>query len=163
VYGCALKIEELNFMAKPRPNRTQQTEPAPPSRGPIIVLTAGSLAVAALVGWALTRTVEPAAPEASTVATSPAPGSIPPGNTGTEVPTAAPSAPAPAAEGEVPRISPEQLKQMVDTNAITLLDVRDSVSYTNGHIPGAIHIPFARVEAEASRLPKGKPVVAYCT
>lgn len=156
-------------MAKPATNRTPQNEPAPPSRGPLIVLTAGSLAVAALVGWALTRTVEPAAPEASTVVTAPAPaaGSIPPASTGTEASPAAPSAPAatpaPTAEGEVTRITPAQLKPMVDTNAITLLDVRDSVSYTNGHIPGAIHIPFARVEAEASRLPKGKPVVAYCT
>jgi hypothetical protein len=162
VYGCALKTGERNFMAKPTPNRMQQNEPAPTSRGPLIVLTAGSLAVAGLVAWALTRTVEPAAPEAAPVATASAPAAP-----GTDVP-AAPSAtpaptPAPTAEGEVTRITPEQLKSMVDTNAITLLDVRDSVSYTNGHIPGAIHIPFARVEAEASRLPKGKPVVAYCT
>ena len=154
-------------MARPTPNRTQQNQPAPPSRGPLIVLTAGSLAVAGLVAWALTRTVEPPAPEAATAVTAPAPGALPPVSTGTGVPSAAPSTPgstpAPTVEGEVQRVTPEQLKSMVDTNAITLLDVRDSVSYTNGHIPGAIHIPFARVEAEASRLPKGKPVVAYCT
>ena len=154
-------------MAKRTTNRMQQNEPAPASRGPLIVLTAGSLAVAGLVGWALTRTVEPAIPENPAVVTAPALGSIPPETTGTEASTAAPSTPsatpAPAAEGEVQRVMPEQLKQMVDTNAVTLLDVRDSVSYTNGHIPGAIHIPFSRVEAEASRLPKGKPIVAYCT
>lgn len=149
-------------MAKRTPDRIQQNEPAPPSRGPLIVLTAGSIAVAALVGWALTRTVEPAVPEASTVATSspapatsPAPSSVPS--------TAATPPPVQTPEGAVARINPEQLKQMVDTGAITLLDVRDSVSYNNGHIPGAIHIPFARVEAEASRLPKDKPIVAYCT
>jgi hypothetical protein len=156
-------------MANRTTNRTQQNEPAPPSRTPLIVLTAGSIAVAALVGWALTRTVEPAVPEAATVATSPAvtPAS-PAGSTAVEPSAPAPSSPAAAPplqtpEGAVARITPDQLKQMVDTNAVTLVDVRDSVSYTNGHIPGAIHIPFARVEAEASRLPKGKPIVAYCT
>lgn len=154
-------------MAKRTPDRIQQNEPASPSRGPLIVLTAGSIAVAALVGWALTRTVEPAVPEASTVATSSAPSALPPSGTGFEPSTAAPSTAAPTPlqtpEGAVTRVNAEQLKQMVDTGSITLLDVRDSVSYTNGHIPGAIHIPFTRVEAEASRLPKDKPIVAYCT
>lgn len=153
-------------MAKRTQDRIQQNEPATPSRGPLIILTAGSIAVAALVGWALTRTVEPAVPEASTVATSSAPSAVPPSGTGFEPSTApATSTPPPVQtpEGAVQRVNAEQLKQMVDTNAITLLDVRDSVSYNNGHIPGAIHIPFARVEAEASRLPKGKPIVAYCT
>ena len=155
-------------MANRTTNRTQQNEPASPSRTPLIVLTAGSIAVAELVGWALTRTVEPAVPEAATVATSTAgTPALPAGSTAAE-----PSAPAPSTatapplqtpEGAVARITPDQLKPMVDTNAVTLVDVRDSVSYTNGHIPGAIHIPFARVEAEASRLPKGKPIVAYCT
>lgn len=155
-------------MANRTTNRTQQNEPAPPSRTPLIVLTAGSIAVAALVGWALTRTVEPAVPEAASVATSPAvtPAS-PEGNTAVQPPIPAPSTaaapPLQTAEGAVARITPDQLKPMVDTSAVTLVDVRDSVSYTNGHIPGAIHIPFARVEAEASRLPKGKPIVAYCT
>lgn len=155
-------------MANRTTNRTPQTEPASPSRTPLIVLTAGSIAVAALVGWALTRTVEPAVPEAATVATSPAVTTdIPAGSTAVETQAPSPSTtaapPLQTPEGAVARITPEQLKQMVDTNAVTLLDVRDSVSYTNGHIPGAIHIPFARVEAEASRLPKGKPIVAYCT
>lgn len=154
-------------MAKRTRDQIQQNEPTPPSRAPLIVLTAGSIAVAALVGWALTRSVEPAAPEVSAVATSSAPSSLPPSGTGFEPSTASPSVAAPpplqTPEGAVSRINPEQLKEMVDTNAVTLVDVRDSVSYNNGHIPGAIHIPFARVEAEASRLPKGKPVVAYCT
>lgn len=153
-------------MAKRTQDRIQQNEPAPPSRGPLIVLTAGSIAVAALVGWALTRSVEPAVPEDSTVATS-SPSAVPPSGTGFEPSTVAPTAATPppvqTPEGAVPRVSPEQLKQLVDTGAITVLDVRDSVSYNNGHIPGAIHVPFARVEAEASRLPKGKPIVAYCT
>lgn len=149
-------------MAKRTQGRIQQNEAAAPSRGPLIVLTAGSIAVAALVGWALTRTVEPADPETSTVATSspaPATSSAPP----SVPPAGATPPPVQTPEGAVPRINAEQLKQMVDTGAITLVDVRDSVSYNNGHIPGAIHIPFARVEAEASRLPKDKPIVAYCT
>ena len=83
-------------MAKRTQDRIQQNEPATPSRGPLIVLTAGSIAVAALVGWALTRTVEPAVPKASTVATTPAPSALPPSGTGFEPSTAAPSAATPA-------------------------------------------------------------------
>ncbi|HUP50540.1 MAG TPA: rhodanese-like domain-containing protein [Thermoanaerobaculia bacterium] len=142
-----------------RLNPTDNLPPQAPSRGPMLVLIAGSIAVAALLGWALTRSVEPSLPEpaAPTTAASPMP------QTATAVPPPAAPAPGPDPTTGVDRLSPQQLKTMVDRGAVTVIDVRDSVSYTNGHIPGAIHIPFSRVEAEASSLPKDKPIVAYCT
>ena len=147
-------------------NRPLSNDPVAPSRGPMLVLLLGSLAVAGLVVWALTRTVEPAVPAAAVTQTSP----VVPQNdlplsqtTGTAAGSTTPATPASGTEGGVARVSAAQLNDLVNSGNVTVLDVRDSVSYTNGHIPGAIHIPFARVEAEAGNLPKGKPLVAYCT
>lgn len=133
----------------------------PSNRTPIIILAVGSIAVAALVAWALTRTVEPAVPAATTTFAVPSTAVIPT-ETAASTQTTPPAQPA-QGNAEVPRITASDLKTMVDQGAVTLIDVRDSVSYNNGHIPGAIHIPFARVQAEAGNLPKDKPIVAYCT
>jgi rhodanese-related sulfurtransferase len=43
-----------------------------------------------------------------------------------------------------------------------LLDARSDAAYANGHLPGAISLPHARITAETvDELPDG-PVVAYC-
>lgn len=150
----------------------------------MILMIAGTLAVAALVAWALMRTVEPAPfPPVSAVESAP-PFSDPaplPSATNTmpsvrptptfqpqplQTTTALPPRFTPPAGDEtsgVRRMGPEELKALVDKRSVTVIDVRDTISYNQGHIPGAIHIPMARVEGEASALPKGKAVVAYCT
>jgi 3-mercaptopyruvate sulfurtransferase SseA len=136
------------------------------SKTPLIVMTAGGLAVAGLVAWALTRTVEP----------TPAPisGGTPTAAVGQTSPTE--TAPFPAgqttAQGElptheerthVPRISVEDAYAKFNRGEITIVDVRDEASYASGHIKGAINIPFASVEARIGELPRGKQVVTYCT
>ena len=141
-------------MATRKTDNTPAPEPSS-NRGPLIVLGIGSIAVAALVGWALTRTVEPAVPPPTSTFAAPPVEAAPP--------AAETSTTSPQHEENVPRIEVAELKELVDRGGVTLIDVRDSVSYTNGHIPGAIHIPFARVQAEAGNLPKDKPIVAYCT
>lgn len=141
----------------------------------------GSLAIAGLVTWALTRTVEPAtvpstpavelqqppaatpAPASSTPSLTPMPNRTPlPMQTTTAIPPQF-TPPVHDETSGVRRVGSEELKALVDRAAVTVIDVRDSISYNQAHIPGAIHIPMARVEGEASRLPKGRPVVAYCT
>ena len=133
----------------------------------MLVLIAGSIAIAALVGWALTRSVEPAAPAvaAAPVGEMPQSATATPSAQTTPTGTAATdtSTPSPEPNTGVPRVNPQQLKDLVDRGAVTVVDVRDSVSYTQGHIPGAVHIPFARVESEARYLPKDKPIITYCT
>jgi 3-mercaptopyruvate sulfurtransferase SseA len=62
-----------------------------------------------------------------------------------------------------PRIDPEELLAHFKAGDVTIIDVRDADSFVAGHIPGALHIPLARVEGEVAYLPKGKPIVAYCT
>lgn len=63
----------------------------------------------------------------------------------------------------VPRISVAALKEKIDRGEVVVMDVRDIDSYTASHIAGAMHIPVSYVESELPYLPRGKPIVAYCT
>lgn len=152
-------------MAKGRHDEAQQT-----SRTTLIVMIAGGLAVAALVVWALTRTVEPAPTPASTpVAETQVPvRGVEPTDTATTA-TLAPLAnepPRPNIEGDrtsVKRISVEDMHAKMNRGEITVIDVRDETSFEASHVPGALHIPLARIEGEIDKLPKNKPIVTYCT
>jgi hypothetical protein len=64
---------------------------------------------------------------------------------------------------QVARIKPQELRDLIAQNAVTVIDVRDADSYLASHIPGALHIPMARIDGEVPYLPKGKPIVTYCT
>ncbi|MBV8543687.1 MAG: rhodanese-like domain-containing protein [Acidobacteria bacterium] len=63
----------------------------------------------------------------------------------------------------VPRISVAALREKIDRGEVVVMDVRDIDSYTASHIAGAMHIPVSYVESELPYLPRGKPIVAYCT
>jgi len=63
----------------------------------------------------------------------------------------------------VPRISVATLREKMDRGEVIVMDVRDIDSYTASHITGAMHIPVSYVESELPYLPRGKPIVAYCT
>ena len=152
-------------MAKPR-----HDDPPPPtgSRNALIIMALGGIAVAALVVWALTRTVEPTPDETATVAatetftpsaTATTTATLPP------LATTAPTTALPTGEStaSVPRIAAEDVREKLRANEIVLVDVRDAASYSTSHIPGALHIPFASVEGAMKGLPKGKPIVTYCT
>ena len=44
-----------------------------------------------------------------------------------------------------------------------LVDTRNDASWSQGHVPGAVHLPWRRIAAEAAALiPAGTPVVVYC-
>jgi hydroxyacylglutathione hydrolase len=42
------------------------------------------------------------------------------------------------------------------------LDVREPAEYAAGHIAGAVHLPLGRIESELDRLPRDRPLLAYC-
>ncbi len=133
---------------------TQRPEsPSSSSRNALIVLVIGGLAVLALVGWALTRSMQ-APVTIGTTTYNPAPNPAPAPTTTT---------PSDAEHAAVPRVTPDELKQKIDRQEVTVIDVRDAEAYTRGHIPGALHIPLSRVEGEIAYLPKAKPIVFYCT
>jgi hypothetical protein len=147
-------------MAKKRHDETEE------SKAPLILMTAGGLAVAGLVAWALTRTVEPA-PAAVAGGTPPAleqPVATPAAGLPATGDTATPSVlPTHEERTHVARISMEDAHAKFRRGEVTMVDVRDAGSYAAGHVKGAINIPFAQVESRLAEIPKGKPIVTYCT
>jgi rhodanese-related sulfurtransferase len=72
---------------------------------------------------------------------------------------------------EIPRVSSEELKQMIDRgDSLVLLDVRGQSSFKVAHIPGAMNIPLYpeapltqdMVNMSLLGLPRDKLVVLYC-
>ena len=62
-------------------------------------------------------------------------------------------------------ISGTDLLARIDAgNAPAILDVRSTKEFARGHVPGAIHIPFASVDQHVSEIPGSPrdPVVVYC-
>jgi hypothetical protein len=152
----------------------------------MMILVAGAVLVAALVVWALTRTVEPT-PDATPVADAttttggfagtptPQPTTALPTTTGPiantstsplspAVSATTPPPPQPTGDrAEVKRIAVEDVRAKHTRGEVTIVDVRDAASFARGHIPGSINIPFASIEAQVDRIPKGKAVITLCT
>jgi Rhodanese-like domain len=111
----------------------------------LVYIVGGALA-AALVAFAIWHAYQPTQ-EQQTAVPMPVPATT---TTGEET-------------ASVPRIDPEELLAHFKAGDVTIIDVRDADSFLASHILNALHIPLARVQGEAPYLPKGKPIVAYCT
>lgn len=62
-------------------------------------------------------------------------------------------------------ISPKKAKEIMDTKKdIVILDVREQEEYDDGHIKGAILIPYTEIETVAEKtIPdKSKEILVYC-
>ena len=61
-------------------------------------------------------------------------------------------------------LGPHNVKRLLDAhdNEIVILDVRTRQGYDEGHLPGAINIPFEELPARMKELPKGKDIITYC-
>jgi rhodanese-related sulfurtransferase len=67
---------------------------------------------------------------------------------------------------DAPRITVAELKRRMDAGEdLTIIDTRNPQAWAEAHtkIPGAIRIGLDDLERDLSRIPKAKPVVAYCT
>ena len=63
------------------------------------------------------------------------------------------------------QITPEEAKKIMNSGEeIVILDVREQDEFDQGHIPGAMLIPYTEIENEAEeRIPdKGKQILVYC-
>jgi predicted sulfurtransferase len=62
-----------------------------------------------------------------------------------------------------PRISLAEFEKLLKTDGVMVIDVRDGLSYSAGHIPGAILMPLGTLEKHLPELRAAtKPIVAYC-
>jgi rhodanese-related sulfurtransferase len=67
--------------------------------------------------------------------------------------------------GCAPHVSRSELAaDIVAGTAPPIVDVRSRGEYEEGHVPGAVHIPFYSVIARRDDLPRraGEPLVVYC-
>ena len=56
----------------------------------------------------------------------------------------------------------EALLERVQRGEVVVLDVRPSVEYEAGHIPGALSVPLNELEGRLQELPRDQEIVAYC-
>ena len=59
-------------------------------------------------------------------------------------------------------ISVKELSQhLTGDGELRVIDIRDGDAYGAGHIPGALHIPFLRLQQKPDLVPDDRPVVIY--
>lgn len=61
-------------------------------------------------------------------------------------------------------LGPHNVKRLIDLGGrdFVLLDVRTAQGYREGHLPGAINIPFEELPKRMQQLPKSKEIISYC-
>jgi len=67
---------------------------------------------------------------------------------------------------DAPRITVEELKKRMEAGEdFTVIDVPNPQAWaeSDAQIPEAIRVPLDKLDENLPRIPKGKPVVAYCT
>ena len=64
--------------------------------------------------------------------------------------------------GALEPVASGELLRRVQEGRVTVLDVRPREEFDAAHIPGAISMPVAEIEARIDELPKRRAVVAYC-
>ena len=70
-----------------------------------------------------------------------------------------------SSESDYQQISHEEAKEMMDTQDVIILDVREQDEYDSGHIPGAVLLPVGTIDEEtaAEVIPeKDSTVLVYC-
>jgi rhodanese-related sulfurtransferase len=56
----------------------------------------------------------------------------------------------------------DELKCLVADGGVTLIDVRPTLEYRQGHIPAARSLPIEELQRRLDELPRDREVVAYC-
>lgn len=64
------------------------------------------------------------------------------------------------------QIQISKVKTFFDAKAAAIIDAREPAEYAEGHIPGAINMPYDQVVTDPVRLedfdPQGRPIIVYC-
>lgn len=64
---------------------------------------------------------------------------------------------------DAPRVSAQELVPHVRSGQVVVLDVRSEAGWATEHAAGAVNIPLQDLGMRAGELPRGKPIIAYCT
>ena len=70
-----------------------------------------------------------------------------------------------AADGSYQQITQEEAKEMMDTQEVIILDVREQDEYDSDHIPGAVLLPVGTIDEDsaAEAIPEqDSTVLVYC-
>jgi rhodanese-related sulfurtransferase len=63
----------------------------------------------------------------------------------------------------VPRITIDELKALMEKNAVLVVDVRRPDEFAEGHIPGAVNMDYTLVSSQGARFKgEARTIVAYC-
>ena len=68
-------------------------------------------------------------------------------------------------DGSYQQITQEEAKEMMDTQEVIILDVREQDEYDSGHIPGAVLLPVGSIDEDtaAEVIPEtDSTVLVYC-
>lgn len=60
------------------------------------------------------------------------------------------------------KIDVKTLKNKLENEEITLLDVREVLEYEGGHIEGAVNAPLSSLDANQLSYPKDEPIYVIC-
>lgn len=77
------------------------------------------------------------------------------------------SSPQAADTASVSRIAVADARALVDTGRAVFVDVRSRHLYDNAHIPGAVSVPLAQIQAasgnlSATAVPPDRLIILYC-
>lgn len=56
----------------------------------------------------------------------------------------------------------DELLERLARDEVFLIDVRPSVEYEAGHLPGAVRMPIEELPQRLHEIPRDRPVIAYC-
>ena len=72
--------------------------------------------------------------------------------------------PAATTHGDgVRRITPTELRELMEKGQVTVIDVRNEASYYAGHVPTAKLIPNTAILNHLQELPRDRLIVTYCS
>lgn len=59
-------------------------------------------------------------------------------------------------------VSRSGLEEKLTREDVFLIDVRPSIEYESGHLPGAVRMPIDELPDRLHEIPRDRPVIAYC-
>jgi hydroxyacylglutathione hydrolase len=62
----------------------------------------------------------------------------------------------------IPDLTLSEVREGLQTQQVTLVDVRGEDEWKSGHVPGSINVPVGKLDQQAGRLPRGRAIIVHC-